>query len=73
MLFCNACQQGKTHRLHFNSVATNTTEPLQLVYADLWDPSPINSTQEYSYYLSILFYFSCFTWIFPLAAKSDAL
>ena len=71
--FCSACQFGKSHLLHFDSVATKTTEPLQLLYADLWGPSHVTSTQDYSYYLSILDDFSRFTWIFPLAAKSDAL
>ena len=32
---CNACQYGKNHMLHFNSVKTKTTLPLQLIYADL--------------------------------------
>ena len=59
--------------LHFNSVQTKTTEPLQLLYADLWGPSHVTSTQGYVYYLSILDDFSRFTWIFPLSSKSDAL
>lgn len=71
--FCNACQFGKSHLLHFDSVPTKTVEPLQLLYADLWGPSHVTSTQGYSYYLSILDDFSRFTWIFPLTAKSDAL
>lgn len=58
--------------LHFNSVATKTTEPLQLVYADLWGPSHISSIQGYSYYF-FLDYFNRFTWIFPLAVKSYVL
>lgn len=49
LLFYNACHQGKNHRLHFNSVSTKTTEPLQLVYADFWGFSHITSTQGYSY------------------------
>ncbi|KAH9680638.1 retrovirus-related pol polyprotein from transposon RE1 [Citrus sinensis] len=71
--FCNACQYGKNHMLHFNSVETKTTLPLQLIYADLWGPSHTFSTQGYKYYLSILDDFSRFTWIFPLSAKSDAI
>ena len=33
--FCNACQFGKSHLLHFDYVSTKTTKPLQLLYADL--------------------------------------
>lgn len=73
LLFCTACQLGKNHLQHFGSVKTKTTAPLQLIYADLWGPSHITSTQGYNYYLSILDDFSRFTWLFPLKAKSDAL
>ena len=43
--FCSACQYGKNHMLHFNSVETKTSAPLQLIYADLWGPSHVCSTQ----------------------------
>ena len=71
--FCNACQFGKSHLLHFDSVPTQTTESPQLLYVDLWGLSHVTSTQDYSYYLSLLDDFSKFTWIFPLTTKSDAL
>ncbi|KAK9184805.1 hypothetical protein WN943_025156 [Citrus x changshan-huyou] len=71
--FFSACQYGKNHMLHFDSVETKTSAPLQLIYADLWGPSHVCSTQGYTYYLSILDDYSRFTWIFPLSAKSDAL
>ena len=63
--FCNACQQGKSHLLHFGSIPTKTIVLLQLIYADLWRLSHVASTQGYIYYLSILDDFSIFTWIFP--------
>ena len=59
--------------LHFNYVQTTSTAPLQLLYADLWGPSHVVSSQGYTYYMSILDDFSRFTWIFPLSAESDAL
>ena len=71
--FCNACQFGKNHMLHFNFVQTKSTKPLQLLYADLWGPSHVTSTQGYAYYLSILDDFSRFTWIFSLNSNSNAL
>ena len=57
----------------FNSVQSRSTEPLQLIFADLWGPSHVNSTQGSTYYLSILDDFSQFPWIFPLSSKSAAL
>lgn len=59
--FYTACQYGKNHMLHFNSIETKTTTPLQLIYADLCGPSHISSTKGYNYYLSILDDFSRFT------------
>ena len=59
--------------LHFNSVKTISTTLLQLLYADLWGPSHVVSSQGYTYYMSILDDFSTFTWIFPLSAKSNVL
>lgn len=59
--------------LHFDSVEAKTSAPLQVIYADLWGPSHVCSTQGYNYYLSILDDYSRFTRIFPLSAKSDAL
>lgn len=70
--FCSACQFGKSRIQYFPSVET-TTQPLELLHADLWGPAPILSSQGYQYYLSILDDFSRFTWIFPLTAKSKAL
>lgn len=39
LAFYNACQFGKNHLRHFDSVETKTTELLQLIYAYLWSPS----------------------------------
>ncbi|KAH9661600.1 retrovirus-related pol polyprotein from transposon RE1 [Citrus sinensis] len=59
--------------LHFPSIETSTTQPLELLHADLWGPAPITSSQGYSYYLSILDDYTRYTWIFPLTAKSKTL
>ncbi|KAH9744520.1 retrovirus-related pol polyprotein from transposon RE1 [Citrus sinensis] len=71
--FCDACQFGKCHMQHFPSIETSTTQPLELLHADLWGPAPISSSQGYHYYLSIIDDYTRFTWIFPLTAKSNTL
>ena len=71
--FCDACQLGKCHMQHFPSIETSTTQPLELLHADLWGPAPITSSQGYTYYLSILDDYTRYTWIFPLTAKSKTL
>ncbi|KAH9792303.1 retrovirus-related pol polyprotein from transposon RE2 [Citrus sinensis] len=70
---CEACQMGKTHRLHFPSTETKTTKPLELIHTDLWGPSPTPSRDGYNYYISLVDDFSRYTWIYPLKLKSEAL
>jgi histone deacetylase 1/2 len=71
--FCAACCMGKAHRLHSPSSQTTYSTPLELVYSDLWGPSPSPSKQGYHYYISFVDAYSRFTWIYLLKSKSDAL
>lgn len=71
--FCNACCIGKAHRLHSPTSHTIYTHPLQLVFSDLWGPSPTVSPLGYHYYITFVDAFSRFTWIYLLKNKSDAL
>ena len=70
--FCTACCMGKAHRLHSPSSETVYTHPLQLVFSDLWGPSPNVSSLGYHYYITFVDAFSRFTWIYLLKSKSDA-
>jgi histone deacetylase 1/2 len=71
--FCAACCMGKAHKLHSPLSHTTYTTPLELVYSDLWGPSPTPSKQGYTYYISFVDAYSKFTWIYLLKSKSDAL
>ena len=70
---CEACQMGKTHKLHFPITETKTSKTLELIHTDLWGPSPIISRDGYQYYISFVDDFSRYTWIYPLKLKSEAL
>ena len=70
---CEACQMGKTHKLHFLITETKTSKILELIHTDLWGPSPIVSRGGYQYYISFVDDFSRYTWICPLKLKSEAL
>jgi len=70
--FCTACCMGKAHRLHSPSSETTYTHPLQLVFSDLWGPSPTVSSLGYKYYITFVDAFSRYTWIYLLKAKSEA-
>lgn len=71
--FCSACCMGKAHRLHSPSSHTTYNHPLELVYCDLWGPSPQPSTQGFTYYISFVDAFSKFTWLYLLKSKAEAL
>lgn len=57
----------------YSSSATTVTKPLELIFSDVWGPSPILSHLDFHYYIQFLDVYSKFTWIFPMKAKSDAL
>jgi len=70
---CSACQQGKSHRLPFSSFQSIYTHPLELIFSDVWGPSPIMSTHNNKYYVSFVDHFSKYTWLFPIPAKSSVM
>lgn len=70
---CDACQLGKSHRLPFPTSFSRTRQPLELVFCDLWGPSPVPSTLGYRFYISFVDHFTRLTYIFPLKTKNEAL
>ncbi|KAL5751701.1 hypothetical protein ACOSQ2_022208 [Xanthoceras sorbifolium] len=46
-MFCDACQIGKMHKLPFARLNISAKTPLELVYSDIWGPSPIISTEGF--------------------------
>lgn len=63
----------ESHRLPFSLSSFCAKQPLELIYCDLWGPSPIASTLGYRYYISFVDNFSRLTHIFPLKHKNEAL
>jgi len=70
--FCHSCAVGKTHQLPFQSSDTVYTKPLQLVYVDIWGPSPVCASNGARYYISFMDAFSKYTWLYLLHHKSQA-
>jgi histone deacetylase 1/2 len=64
---------GKAHKLPSAPSHTQYNHPLELVFSDIWGPSPNVSTLGYKYYITFVDAYSRFTWIYLLKAKSDAL
>jgi hypothetical protein len=69
--FCPACQRGKSHQLPFNMSENKSSVPLELVFSDVWGPSPILSNNGAHFYVIFVNHFSKFTWFYPIACKSD--
>ena len=71
--FCSACQYGKQSKQSFKSTETKTKTALELIHTDFWGPTPILSTHGHRYYIFFVDDRTRYTWLFPLAAKSQAL
>lgn len=70
----SAYPMGKAHQFSFPSFSYAQFEKsLELVWANIWGLAPYLSIMSFKYYLSIVDYFTRFTWFFPLKLKSDIL
>jgi len=70
MSVCDACQQGKSHRLPFVSSTREVKNPLEIVFSDVWGPAK-TSVSGHNYYVSFVDAYSRFTWLYLLKRKSD--
>jgi GAG-pre-integrase domain len=71
--FCKDCIQAKAHVLPFTLSSSSSHSPLELIYSDVWGPSPVISSKGYKYYVTFIDDFSHFIWIYFLKNKSDVL
>jgi hypothetical protein len=67
---CDACQQGKIHQLPYAHSIVISSEPMQLMYSDVWGPAP-TSVGRHTYYVSFIDDHSKFVWIYLLRHKSE--
>lgn len=51
---CELCLISKTHNLPHPSKSTVYIDPLELLFIDIWGPSPVLSNDGNIYYLSIV-------------------
>ena len=67
---CGPCQQGKSHQLPYPKSVSMSSQPLELIFSDVWGPAP-DSVGRYKYYVSFINDYSKFTWIYLLKFKSE--
>ena len=51
---CSSCCLGKFHQLQFSNAVSVYNKPLELVYIDIWGPSPIPSINGARYYIHFI-------------------
>jgi transposase InsO family protein len=71
-MICPACHISKSKQLSFPLSLTRVNHPLELIYTNVWGPSPFCSSVGNKYYISFLDAYSRYTWLFLMSNKSDA-
>ena len=68
---CQSCALEIASKLSFSSSNTKVDEPFDLIYSDLWGPSPILSRLGYRYFVLFINQYTQFAWVYFLCAKSE--
>lgn len=63
---CNSCYSNKMHKLTISKNSLRSNKPLQILYSDLWGPSPVLSIDKKRYYVLFVDQFSKYMWLFTL-------
>jgi hypothetical protein len=61
---------SKSKQHHFSLSLTRVNHPLELIYTNVWGPTPMFSTNGNKFYVSFLDAYICYTWLFPISHKS---
>lgn len=70
--FYHDCQLGRHKQNVFLISESKVSEPLELLYYDVWEPSPILSHKGFRYYTHFIDDYLRFIWIFLLRKKFEA-
>lgn len=62
---------NKSHKLPFNKSSLSSSSPLEIVFSDVWGPSPFVSIDDFRYYVIFIDHYSKYVWLFPMKFKSD--
>ena len=60
---CNACHNYKNHKLSFFKSTLVSTQPLEIIFSDMWT-SPIISTYGFKYYVIFVDHFTRYIWCY---------
>lgn len=68
---CPACRSSKSHRLPSPPSSNRSKKPLELIFCDVWGPSPVVSLDGFKYYVSFVDDFSRYIWLFLMKTKNE--
>jgi len=68
-----ACSQAKGHQFPFPISTSSICNPIDLIYLDVWGPSPTPSINGNRYYVFFIDAFSRFICVFPIQSQSDVM
>ena len=63
---CTTCKLGKSKVLPFPNNASRATQCLDIIHSDVWGISPVVSHACYKYFVSFIYDYSRFTWVYFL-------
>ncbi|GKC54865.1 putative RNA-directed DNA polymerase [Tanacetum coccineum] len=69
--FCNSCTLGKSSKLPLFESGFRNNNILDLVYCDVWGPTPLLSFEGHRYFMLCVDHHSCYMCIYHLARKYD--
>lgn len=71
--FCDSCKLEKFCSVsHKSTNRVRSSQPLELLFSDVWGPNRVVGRQGEKYFLSIIDDFSCRMSMYPMRLKSDA-
>ena len=59
------------HNLSFPNSQFTASSPFELAHSNLWGPTPVNSINEFKYYIFFVDHYTRFTWLYLLKSKLD--
>ena len=66
---CNACHCNKSHKLPFHSSSITSTQPLQIIFFDMWT-SVVFTYDDFKYYVIFVDHYTKYIWYYPFKCKS---
>ena len=69
--YYNSCLYNKIHWHPFGVNSLSSTKPLELIYIDVWGPTPIQGFDQSCYYEVFINHFTKYKWFYLLKQKTE--